>query len=119
MSATVNPCSPAKVPSPGIVPVTYADVISSTPPIVSLVLVTMRVASPADYEQVLKDAGKLLLQEQRKRRYSRWYQRGRVSSSGLTLICQSSLRVILTPTDFQVLKQPFDEEFLNVPSDYY
>ena len=103
-----------------IVPVTYADVTSSNTTQGHRVLGPgyHEVATPADYEQVLKDAG-VLLQEQRKDVILAGIKEVEASRPGSHVdMPEKVFEEVINLTEWpQVLVGTFDEEFLNVPSE--
>ena len=103
-----------------IVPVTYADVTSSNTTQGHRVLGPgyHEVASPADYEQVLKDAG-VLLQEQRKDVILAGIKEVEAARPGSHVdMPEKVFEEVINLTEWpQVLVGTFDEEFLNVPSE--
>lgn len=103
-----------------IVPVTYADVTSSNTTQGHRVLGSgyHEVASPADYEQVLKDAG-VLLQEQRKDVILAGIKEVEAARPGSHVdMPEKVFEEVINLTEWpQVLVGTFDEEFLNVPSE--
>ena len=103
-----------------IVPVTYADVTSSNTTQGHRVLGPgyHEVASPADYEQVLKDAG-VLLQEQRKDFILAGIKEVEAARPGSHVdMPEKVFEEVINLTEWpQVLVGTFDEEFLNVPSE--
>ena len=96
-----------------IVPVTYADVTSS-----NTTQGHREVATPADYEQVLKDAG-VLLQEQRKDVILAGIKEVEAARPGSHVdMPEKVFEEVINLTEWpQVLVGTFDEEFLNVPSE--
>ena len=103
-----------------IVPVTYADVTSSNTTQGHRVLGPgyHEVASPADYEQVLKDSG-VLLQEQRKDVILAGIKEVEAARPGSHVdMPEKVFEEVINLTEWpQVLVGTFDEEFLNVPSE--
>lgn len=103
-----------------IVPVTYADVTSANTTQGHRVLGPgyHEVASPADYEQVLKDAG-VLLQEQRKDVILAGIKEVEAARPGSHVdMPEKVFEEVINLTEWpQVLVGTFDEEFLNVPSE--
>lgn len=103
-----------------IVPVTYADVTSSNTTQGHRVLGPgyHEVATPADYEQVLKDAG-VLLQEQRKDVILAGIKEVEAARPGSHVdMPEKVFEEVINLTEWpQVLVGTFDEEFLNVPSE--
>ena len=103
-----------------IVPVTYADVTSSNTTQGHRVLGPgyHEVATPADYEQVLKNAG-VLLQEQRKDVILAGIKEVEAARPGSHVdMPEKVFEEVINLTEWpQVLVGTFDEEFLNVPSE--
>lgn len=103
-----------------IVPVTYADVTSSNTTQGHRVLGPgyHEVASPADYEQVLKNAG-VLHQEQRKEVILAGIKEVEAARPGSHVdMPEKVFEEVINLTEWpQVLVGTFDEEFLNVPSE--
>ena len=103
-----------------IVPVTYADVTSSNTTQGHRVLGPgyHEVATPADYEQVLKNAG-VLLQEQRKEVILAGIKEVEAARPGSHVdMPEKVFEEVINLTEWpQVLVGTFDEEFLNVPSE--
>lgn len=103
-----------------IVPVTYADVTSSNTTQGHRVLGPgyHEVASPDDYEQVLKGAG-VLLQEQRKDVILAGIKEVEAARPGSHVdMPEKVFEEVINLTEWpQVLVGTFDEEFLNVPSE--
>lgn len=103
-----------------IVPVTYADVTSSNTTQGHRVLGPgyHEVTTPADYEQVLKDAG-VLLQEQRKDVILAGIKEVEAARPGSHVdMPEKVFEEVINLTEWpQVLVGTFDEEFLNVPSE--
>ena len=103
-----------------IVPVTYADVTSSNTTQGHRVLGPgyHEVANPADYEQVLKDAG-VLLQEQRKDVILAGIKEVEAARPGSHVdMPEKVFEEVINLTEWpQILVGTFDEEFLNVPSE--
>ena len=103
-----------------IVPVTYADVTSSNTTQGHRVLGPgyHEVATPANYEQVLKDAG-VLLQDQRKDVILAGIKEVEAARPGSYVdMPEKVFEEVINLTEWpQVLVGTFDEEFLNVPSE--
>lgn len=103
-----------------IVPVTYADVTSSNTTQGHRVLGPgyHEVTTPADYQQVLKDAG-VLLQEQRKDVILAGIKEVEAARPGSHVdMPEKVFEEVINLTEWpQVLVGTFDEEFLNVPSE--